>query len=182
VSLPVDIDGPDIERQKKFLESLGSRRINRVNRRAISRTQTSARTEISKGVREELALKSRDVKDSISIKRPGRDDKPTGNVRIKAKPIALKRYGARTTRKGVTVKVKKSRGRSVVEGGFIVESLGGHVFIRKGKARLPISKLWGPSVVKQVEQDPERYQDFIDDTYRRRFNEQFNFELSKIYG
>ena len=36
---------------------------------------------------------------------------------------------------------------------FIVPSLGGQVFVREGKGRLPIRKLWGPSLPKELVRD-----------------------------
>jgi hypothetical protein len=36
---------------------------------------------------------------------------------------------------------------------FIVRSLSGNVFVRTGRSRLPIEKMWGPSIHKELMQD-----------------------------
>ena len=43
--------------------------------------------------------------------------------------------------------------RRVFPGTFIVQSLGGQVFRRAGRARLPIVKLWGPSIPREMLRD-----------------------------
>lgn len=154
----------------------------RANRNAINRTATGVRTFSSKAAREELNLKSKTVKESLGIKKAGRGANPVGKFDVLPKSLSLKRYKARTTRKGVTVKVKKSNGRKVVKGGFIQESLGGHVFKRVGEDRYPIKKLWGPSVRVELEDERDEIKEYIDGTYKKRFREQARYEIYKARG
>lgn len=149
------------EELRRELQVLLPKAVVRANRNAINRTITSTRTFISKAVREDLALKSRTVKDSLSIKKAGYSDNPVGKIDVEPKPLSLKRFGARTTRKGVTVRVRKSEGRKVEKGGFIVDTLGGHVFKRTSKKRLPIRKWMGPSVRIEVDEKREEIQDHL---------------------
>ena len=58
--------------------------------------------------------------------------------------IALAEFHARQTRRGVSAAPWGLR--RVFPHTFIVEKLGGQVFRREGGARLPIRKLWGPSL------------------------------------
>lgn len=62
--------------------------------------------------------------------------------------LSLKEFGARQTRRGVSA--APWRQRRVFPGAFVAASIGGHVFSRKGTARLPIGKLWGPAVPREM--------------------------------
>jgi hypothetical protein len=42
------------------------------------------------------------------------------------------------------------------ESAFLVDSLGNNAFIREGKARFPIKKMFGPSIPKEMVQDATR--------------------------
>ena len=42
------------------------------------------------------------------------------------------------------------------ESAFLVGSLGNNAFVRKGKARFPIKKMFGPSIPKEMVQDATR--------------------------
>lgn len=77
-------------------------------------------------------LSAKLVKGRVSVRYRYSDH--TGRVWIGLNPFPLKRLGPRQTRKGV------SAGRIRVDSAFIVGSLGGNVFKRKGSERLPIEK------------------------------------------
>ena len=63
-------------------------------------------------------------------------------------PVALRQFGARQFSYGVRAKPwgRAQQFRSA----FIIGSLGGHVYKRSGKDRLPIQKLWGPSIPREM--------------------------------
>lgn len=67
------------------------------------------------------------------------------------KRFSLKRFKPRQTKRGVSYKISKSKGRTKIKSAFIVNRLGGHVFRRsdnkkmKGKNKAAIIKLHGPS-------------------------------------
>jgi len=64
-----------------------------------------------------------------------------GRVGIPLRDFAAKEVQGR----GVTYKVRKG-GRSRLSSAFMVSTIGGHVFTRKGKSRLPIKKRYGPGL------------------------------------
>jgi hypothetical protein len=49
---------------------------------------------------------------------------------------------------------------------FMPARFGKHVFKRKGKARLPIKELYGPSLPKEVQQNPDVYQRIVQEAIR----------------
>lgn len=89
-------------------------------------------------------------------------------VEGRGRPISLKEYGAKQTSLGVTVNVTGQRklilgafgpgfkrgsstGRAAKKRAISTRPgqasrLGGHVYVRRGAKRLPIRKLWGPSI------------------------------------
>lgn len=72
-------------------------------------------------------------------------------------PTSLADYRPRETRKGVTAapwRVRRTFGGSFMMGGRwqdrITLNLGGQVYVREGKARFPIVKLWGPILPREM--------------------------------
>lgn len=161
------------------IEMLKPRHVIAAEVRAINKTARGLRTQISKGVRKRVALKSSTVKQSLSLEKARRRANPQARLSIKPKPISLKHYGARQIRKGVSVRVKKSSGRKLIKHAFMVAKLGGHPFQRDGEARLPISKLWGPSVRQQVGEIRPELEKYILKSMGKRTREEIDWELEK---
>ena len=134
----------------RFLRYIDSEGVARATSRALNQAARQTNTEASKRIRQKRNLKARTIKRQLSIRRAS----PTRRrafVVASGRAISLKEYGAR--RKiirrdgkrylGVTVEVNRGR-RDLVAGAFF--GPGGHLYRRKGKARTPIRKLWGPSL------------------------------------
>lgn len=80
-----------------------------------------------------------------------RDGQPVYRIIAKSGAMSLKEFDAKQTAEGV---VASPWGRRrVFRHAFILRKLGGHVFIRKGKARLPIKKLYGPVLANEMVRD-----------------------------
>ena len=115
----------------------------KVARSSINELTKHAKTSISKSIRKEYNLRAKTVNAAMSVSlAKGRDF--SGEIHIKGKRIGLEKFGARQTKRGVKVKVKKTA--KVIKGAFMVPTLGNKVFMRKGPQRLPIRRLTGPSV------------------------------------
>ena len=100
----------------------------------------------AKEIGKELAVPQKDIKTTIAIVKKATRQQLSSTVRQKpTSRLSLKRFSARQTNKGVSYRISKSEGRKTIKGAFIQPSLGGHVYRRQGKARLPIVKLDGPS-------------------------------------
>lgn len=144
----IDLDDKQARRAlAKQARELSPTKIQAAQRRAVNRGITGARTEMSREVRKTVRVKSADVRDAVAIeKASGSVATPEAKMRVRHKPIPLAHFGSpRQTKKGVSVTVIKGK-RQAIPSAFIVDNLGGHVFKRKGAARLPIRKLFGPSV------------------------------------
>jgi hypothetical protein len=117
--------------------------------RASKRVASQGRTQISKDIRESIAIKASDLKPVLNISRY----KSGATIRLKeSQRLSLAKFGAKQNDKGVSYKIQKQSGRTFVAGAFQGQKPGamkaswrGNVFKRVGKSRLPIQKLMGAS-------------------------------------
>lgn len=204
----IDFDQRQLKRVKRLLKET-PKAMPRVMSRSINRTLTTGRKVVSQEVRKEVNIKAKVAKDAISLTRATRQ-RIRGEVNIRRKPIPLREFGARKTKKhGVSVKVRKKGPRKKLRGTFIVDSRGGHVFERqpntpsKGATpaqikraialrrrfgdnrtnRLPIIKRFGPTLIGVFENAPgvaRKVLNDMDSTLAKNINSQVDFELSKL--
>jgi urease beta subunit len=145
VTLSIATNFPDVKRQ---MDRLQSDIRDQATKRALDRTVEQARTEMQRQITGEFNLTARKVREKLFIRRASakggrfsleavlssRD--PSG----KRRAINLINFQARQTKAGLTFKVKKAGGRSVIKSGFIGNK-GRTAFKRVGKERLPIKPL-----------------------------------------
>ena len=112
--------------------------------RALNKTAMQARTDASREVRAAgYNIKASAIKSSFKIQRAN-----AGNLAVAltatGRSIAMINYGARQTKSGVSVEVKK--GRTILRHAFIISMRNGHsgVFERIGIARLKVDKPTAP--------------------------------------
>lgn len=142
----------DLNEFKRDLDAKGRKRVDRAAQIALGRIGTTIRKVASQGIREKLAITAAVAKKAITIRKSG--SKLTLFIEASGSPIPIRDYGARAGKRGVTYRVSKGGKRKLYENkygkGFIVDRLGGHVFVRSGPARkggkAPIRKVYGPSI------------------------------------
>lgn len=133
-------------------------KVDRAFIRAANRSIKSGRTLMTRLIAADTGLKSKDVRDAISL-REATGPNPIASIRARAKRIPLIKFGAkgpmpsRGRGRGVSYRLKGSKGR--IEHAFLAKtrrqadgSGGEHlgVFVRAGKKRLPIKEKFGPSI------------------------------------
>jgi hypothetical protein len=144
--LKVSIDTRGFQRMVAQFEQAG-RNIKPALRRAINHTGDKARTQISRVLVKQTGLKYGKVRQALRTA-------PASNAMLVYRIIAtggytsLKEFGARQTKRGVSAAPWGKR--HLFPHAFIAPSLGGHVFIRTGKGRSPIHKLWGPAIPAEM--------------------------------
>lgn len=127
--------------------------------RALNRVADQVKTAAAREMRDAgYNLKVSDIKKGITTSKAYAGSL-RAKVRASGRPIALFKYGARQTSKGVSVEVLN--GRKVITGAFIATMPNGHrgVYVRVGRTHkkvvkagkggwsgLPIKELFGPSV------------------------------------
>jgi hypothetical protein len=105
---------------------------------------------VTRALAKQTGVKYGAVKKALLVQRANYD---RGVFRITAKGgyISLKEFGARQTKAGVSAMVWGKR--RVFPHSFISQKLGGHVFVRMGKDRKPIRKMWGPALPNELIKD-----------------------------
>jgi hypothetical protein len=148
----VKIDSAQITRMKAAIEGT-ARKLRTELAIAVNQTAAKGKRIIAKEIGNELATAQKNIAKEISTGRKANAVDITSTVEVKkTSRIPLREFGARQTKKGVSFRVSKSKGRKTVAGAFQVPRPGlmnakwrGRVFKRLGKSRLPITQLMGPS-------------------------------------
>lgn len=111
--------------------------------RAINRTVESARAQMVREITQRINIRATAVREKLSLQRATRNS-PTAILAATGKQsVNLIRYDPRKVKKapgGLSVKVRRDKGRTIVRGAFIANG-GRTVFRRTGKSRLPIVAL-----------------------------------------
>lgn len=128
-----------------------------VMQRGINDTLKTGRTQITREISAHVTVKKKQIRDRIKLTRAKRMVW-LGLIAISGKQLPLIHFGARQTKKGVSVKVRKGGKRERIRSGFIATMpKSGHkgVFKRaKDAPRLPIHELKGPTVTGVFDNAP----------------------------
>lgn len=152
--------------------------------RGLNKVAGNVRTSASTAIRQRRALSAKVVREAMAIRKATNQNLVSSLV-VTGRPIPLKEYGANQTKRGVTVKVSPGKRTLVSHAGnraFIIDKIGGHVFARQGKSRLPVKKLFGPSLPSTFVQEQVRraWTATANDAMPKRLAEEMRFELSKL--
>ncbi|MCB2188820.1 MAG: hypothetical protein KQJ78_20565 [Deltaproteobacteria bacterium] len=91
----------------------------RAGSQAINDALAGLRTAVSKTIRDTYNFRAAEIKRSISLRKASkRAEAPSGSLTISGKAVSLGLFGARKTKRGVTVLVHKPSGRKLVPGAF----------------------------------------------------------------
>lgn len=146
------IDRAELDQLRNALKTVGGT-MARELKIVTNKTANKTKLVMSREIRKELRAPAAKVKKTLRVSIKATTANTSAEVQLKkGERISLKEFNARQTRKGVTHKISKRRGRGRVDDAFmgprpgaIATKLHGHVFKRRGEARLPIQKLYGPS-------------------------------------
>lgn len=143
----------DLLEVRKYATEVQKKHIPAAAGIALKRVGKTVRKEASLKIRERLAVNAAVAKGAIKVQRIGNG--MTIWITASGKPIPLRDYQARRTRRGVTYRVSRLGRRKRYERqgrkGFILDAKGGHVFVRveddpPGKEKGRIQKVYGPSI------------------------------------
>jgi len=154
--ISVSVNSAEVQALARVLDG-NAKQLQRQIHIAVNKTATNAQKRMAKEVGKELAVTQKVIRKTISVKRAKVGVSPSATVTLKETArIPLKDFGARQTKKGVSFKVSKSKGRSVMQRAFIVQQYGGNVYRRRnktravGKAKEGLSP-WGVFVVNNLD-------------------------------
>lgn len=128
--------------------------IRKIQASALNRSVRSGIAETTKLIRRNYNIKSSVFKNQIHVQK-AHGNKLFSRITVREKKIPLSEFGARQTKRGVSAAVKKGkrtvyRNRAKNIGSFLAVMKSGRkgVFLRKGRERLPIVGLYGPSAAQ----------------------------------
>lgn len=156
--------------------------LNDAVRRTVNKLIVKGRNVASRKVREVYNIKASDLKKHTKIRRATRGS-PEAQIIIRGKKIPVFAFGARQTRRGVTIRIKKSGGRKTIEHAFIAQMSSGHtgVFVRVGAKRVPIRELMSISPAKMFELEGEReLKKLVERELGSTFKHELDFSLGRI--
>jgi hypothetical protein len=145
----VKIDTSEIDRLAAAFAAAG-RNSKVVFVRALNHSIDKARTQIVRDVREQMGPRYVSYAQvraatAVAYATAGRLE---AVIHAADRTYSLGRFGARQTKQGAVAAPWNQR--RVFPHTFMVSSLSGNVFVRKGPGRFPIKKLWGPSVPAEM--------------------------------
>ena len=153
--IKVSVDMGNVER---MLVGFSQSAVERAAKSAINRTLKGAKSQAAKKVTERYTIKSGEVRKSIKTKISGL----TGELNSRVSRIRLTKfkYTPKKRPKKVTkgnpylfAEVIKGQG-GTLRHSFLANVQGAGIFERKGKPRLPIKHLYGPSVAEMLGKPP----------------------------
>lgn len=142
-------DGRGIARLTAAAEKLEGPRKRAALRRAVNHTGDKTFTVVRRALAKEMGLTQASLAER-GLKKPRRatDARLTYEIIGKGGFIPLKEFSMRPGVRGVSAAPWGVR--RMFKHTFVVKTLGGNVFKRLGKKRLPIEKLWGPAVPREM--------------------------------
>jgi len=153
MSIQIRIDDAELQSVRQRLGELQHKAPN-VIANALNRSISNIKANVPKEVRKDYHAKSADIKATLKVFKAS-TSKLQAEVKSSGKTLGLDKFKvspmtANPKRKSqLKIAVKKS-GTKQILGAFVANINGTKVFQRDGKARLPISRLMGPSVPQMI--------------------------------
>ncbi|MFC4403316.1 phage tail protein [Gracilibacillus xinjiangensis] len=150
--------------------------------RALNRAVTTVNSNVKKEVRKEYNIKAKDVSETLQKTRANKSDL-RASVTSKGSPVGLDKFKVspktiNPNRKSpIKIGVKKSSLTKVM-GAFVTDINGSKVFKRSGKSRLPVERLFGPSVPQML--GNENVVQVIEEKGQETFQKRLEHEIGRI--
>jgi len=183
----IKVDISNLEQLRKQFDPV---KVDKAFWSALKRTTAKTKTQVSKEIRKIYAIKAGDVNKHVRSYRA----QDSYVIDYSGAPIPLHKFRptartvttARGVRKAVSVKVKKTKRRGIVKGGFQPPKFGGPIFKRTGKpsagdpSREAIAKMFTLSVPQMVNDSvAAKTFDFIQDEANDQFYRAFKFFINR---
>lgn len=179
--LVVDIDKKNIQDVENRLGFFYKQAPNAISR-ALNRAATNVNSNIKKEVRNEYNIKAGDINETLSVTKASKMSLvaqvkssgaliPLDKFKVSPKTVNPKRKGQ------IKIGVKKD-GLKTVMGAFVADINGKKVFQRESKSRLPIKKLFGPSVPQMLGNEEIRVE--IERQGQETFENRLDHEINRI--
>lgn len=185
MSMRIVVNDDELKRVQEQLGEL-QRKAPNVIAKSLNRSLSHINTTIRKEVRDEYTVKAQEVKDRLESVRAS-TSRLAAKVTAKGRPLGLEKFRVNPKtvnprrKKQLKISVKKGSAKEIL-GAFIGNQGNEKVFIRDGKPRLPISRLFGPSVPQMIGNDEivEQINESAYVTYQKNINHEINYLLGKM--
>lgn len=150
MQIKVELRGRGIAVFTAGVERLASDKTRAAARMALNDTGRRANTQVKRTLTKQTGLKSGAIQKGVK-------QQFASNARLEfriigtGKHFGLTDFGARQGKRGVSAAPWGTR--RIFPRTFLAPKLGNQVFVRLGRARLPIKKLWGPSIPREMVRD-----------------------------
>ena len=183
--ITISLRGDDIEKARLALSRLGDL-VRPAIARAINRSVQGVSTDGGQMARQAYNVRSGDVKKTFALSRASASDL-FGAAVSKGRVLSLRAFsptpgpGKRRPAVGLSVVVKREGGRSRIAGSFWGR-LGStqSVLRRKGAARFPVEKLFGPSVPQML--GNKDVLDRMQEKAAERFGTNLDHEINRAFA
>lgn len=168
----------DVQKRLKGIENKAPNAISS----ALNRTISNLATSVNKEVRADYQVKSTDIKKTL-VKKTANPNSLSASLRSKGRVLGLDHFkvSPKTVqpkrKKPIKVAVKKS-GLKSLDGAFVANANGPKVFVRTSKNRLPIKKLFGPSIPQMFKS--RNVQEKVNTQATAKFKERLNHEINRL--
>lgn len=169
---------------EQLLKDLSPQLQTKIVSRTLNRTAQQAITEAKKLIREKYNVKTKGIR--IKHYKAMRTNLTT-YLGLNAKPVSLLYFGARKTKAGASVEVKKGS-RKIIKarppkGAAFIQTMpkggGKGVFRRKGPKRLKIEKLYSLSPLSMFENNHARLKLYINKRMQVNFEQSLKFYIMR---
>lgn len=145
------------------------------------KTAKQATTQAKREIRSVYNIKAKYLNQNIKTHR-GSASNHAAKITATGQGIRLKAFGAKQVKTGVSVQVKKGN-RKIIKHAFgpKIPRLGGNVFVRSGKERLPIKKLFGPGAAAMfgTKKVMGKVKTYVKNNYKRIYEHALQFYIKK---
>ena len=164
------------------------KKVNLVLSRAVNRTVTNVKSNISKQVRAGYVIKASDVKNSLHITK-ATTSKPYAIVRSAGKKIDLTKFRIspkepntkNPPRGGYKSQVKRTEGLKAVDRGFLAYTNGSLCFFQRiSSSRMPVKRLMGPSIPEMI--NHPKIINYVEEQAGNMLESRLAHELERVMG
>lgn len=181
--MTVEIDKRMLRDVQRKLGSFSKKAPNAISN-ALNRAMSNINSNVKKEVRAKYNIKAGDVQDTLKKIRASRGSLAAG-VHSKGGVIGLDKFKVSpktvNPRRKTPIRVGVKKGGMKSAGGaFVADISGAKVFKRRGKRRLPIQRLFGPSVPQMLDNKEIRAR--IEQQGQETFQKRLDHEINRILG
>jgi hypothetical protein len=172
----------DIRQAQRYFSYLRRDAVHKAAARAINDVLVTVRAEGAREIkRAHPALRIRDIKQSMMATKANRNQL-RAFIETVGKPLSLKLFGARATRKGVTARIGSGPRRIVMHHGrkaFKVAKYGDEIFVRRFARGRQIRRFRGPSLPGVFRAQVTKFRAIAAKRWPKVFANRMRFEIEK---